>query len=925
MKAKRFFSLFLALALCLSMFPVSADGGVTEYNLWIGGTRVTSDNASDVLRDGTVSYDASENTLTLNGANITKMHVDYLDVPSSDNCAVYYGGTDNLTVNLIDDCSIALVVSNENYQTAFGFYSAAGVTFKGDGSLTVTAGDDTKKGNLCYGIFVKGKSVIDAGTTVKAVAKSATNYSYGFHNSDGLTVRGSLSGQGGSSDSESVGISLLTDMVVVENAVVIAEGGRGEESIGLYWYCEEEKNLIINGGVVKATGRSATANSSGIFVEIGSNEIGIVINDGDVTATGGDGSNSYGIMFERSRGKVTINAGEVKAIGYSGALNKAAVLGSGVTAGGSENVDGSHAGAYDPLDNDYYVWFKSPFDAPATFAIVLSPDSYYFGELSEGYAAPTPVTVTVTNTGTGDTGELSITLGGTNADDFICSTSNISNIQPETMEEFTVVPKTGLSVGNYYATVNITRANEIIGAMDVIFAVYSGSNTGDLGDTGGSGDTGVPGDTGYIGGSVDADDTAGSEGADGTDAFFTPIVEEVQKAEIGDNKNQEKIDVKTDKKKGTALVELKDTKGLSGKDIYVRIPKIKDVTTNILSVPVEKLSQKAHEGSITFETYLADIVLPSNMLTEAKNVKRNNAEISVAEIKKADLPIDVQKRIGNKPLVSFNLSIDNVAFRWNNKAAAVRVSIPYTPSEKELKNLDGITAYHVDDGGKLVEMEDARYDAKTKAVVFTTTHFSYYVVGYNENKGKQVEVEEELTFSDVNPGDWYYDAVKYIASKKITNGTGNGKFSPKAPLSRAQFIVMLMRSYGVEPDAANTDNFSDAGDTYYTNYLAAAKRLGIAKGVGDNKFEPETAISREAMFTLLYNALKVLDKLPTVDSGKTLSDFDDGAEVSDWAKEAVAEMVKNGTVEGFNNMLRPAEGSNRAEMAQLLYKLLSSN
>ena len=44
--------------------------GPTLYNLYVAGTRVTSENASDILGDGVASYDASSNTLTVNG-NIT--------------------------------------------------------------------------------------------------------------------------------------------------------------------------------------------------------------------------------------------------------------------------------------------------------------------------------------------------------------------------------------------------------------------------------------------------------------------------------------------------------------------------------------------------------------------------------------------------------------------------------------------------------------------------------------------------------------------------------------------------------------------------------------------------------------------------------------------------------------------------------------
>ena len=54
----------------------TAAPSVTDYDVWVGGTRVTSANASDVLSDGKVSYDAGSKTLTLNGASITGTHTE---------------------------------------------------------------------------------------------------------------------------------------------------------------------------------------------------------------------------------------------------------------------------------------------------------------------------------------------------------------------------------------------------------------------------------------------------------------------------------------------------------------------------------------------------------------------------------------------------------------------------------------------------------------------------------------------------------------------------------------------------------------------------------------------------------------------------------------------------------------------------------
>ena len=77
----------------------------------------------------------------------------------------------------------------------------------------------------------------------------------------------------------------------------------------------------------------------------------------------------------------------------------------------------------------------------------------------------------------------------------------------------------------------------------------------------------------------------------------------------------------------------------------------------------------------------------------------------------------------------------------------------------------------------------------------------------------------------------------------------------------------------------------------YTGYLAAAKRLGISGGVGDNLFAPDTAITRQEMFTLLYNVLKERDQLPAGTSDKTLADFSDSGSISSYAREATAYLL----------------------------------
>lgn len=140
-------------------------------------------------------------------------------------------------------------------------------------------------------------------------------------------------------------------------------------------------------------------------------------------------------------------------------------------------------------------------------------------------------------------------------------------------------------------------------------------------------------------------------------------------------------------------------------------------------------------------------------------------------------------------------------------------------------------------------------------------------------------------------------------------------------VASGQFITLLMRAYRIDLDENTADNFSDVGNTYYTGYLASAKRLGISNGVGDNKFTPEQAVTRQEMFTLLYNALKVIDQLPEEDSGETLSNFTNSQIISFYAQEAMAYLVETSVVGGNNGQLSPTDTTTCAQMAQVLYNL----
>jgi hypothetical protein len=374
------------------------------------------------------------------------------------------------------------------------------------------------------------------------------------------------------------------------------------------------------------------------------------------------------------------------------------------------------------------------------------------------------------------------------------------------------------------------------------------------------------------------------------------------------------IIVAVDKDAGTASAKLSDTQGRQisdGKSLVVTLPSIPGVTVYSIVIPVQSLSSAGGGGSVQLNTEVGSVTIPSNMLNGTGAATGGTAQISIGTVDSSSLPESARAAVGSRPVVSFTLYIDGKQTDWNNPDAPVTVSIPYTPAEGEDEN--AIVIYYIAGNGDLICVTDGRYDPENGCVSFSTTHFSDYAVGYNP-----------VSFGDVAKTAWYYDAVTYLAARGITRGTDDTTFSPDMTLTRGQFIVLLLRAYNITADEYPTDNFSDAGDTYYTGYLAAAKRLGISKGVGDNKFAPEQAITRQEMFTLLYNTLKAIDALPKGDLGKTLSDFTDSERIASYAEEALTYLVGTGVVSGYNGALLPQATAARAEMAQVLYNLLKN-
>jgi len=362
----------------------------------------------------------------------------------------------------------------------------------------------------------------------------------------------------------------------------------------------------------------------------------------------------------------------------------------------------------------------------------------------------------------------------------------------------------------------------------------------------------------------------------------------------------------------TALQEvIPDSNGV--KTAVLPVKGVKGATAYTQEFPNQALLSNILSYKINMSTAYAVLDLPSNMLnTDMLSSTVENASSVAITVEKddySDLAQDIKNKIVDRPMVDLSLKINGVPTEWNNIESPVKVSIPYVPTEVEKKLIEHIVVLKIDSNGNALTVPSGRYNEDTKTVTFSTTHLGRFAVAY-VNK----------TFKDMKSFSWAKHQVEVLASKGIINGTSETTFNPQAYITRANFMVLLVKALDLN---ANVDsNFSDVpSDAYYYNPIGIAKKLGITTGVGDNKYNPKAQITRQDMMVLITRALIVSGKISSEGTADVIANYTDKDQVASYAVNGVATLVREGIVVGSNNTINPKGNASRAELAAIVYKI----
>ena len=176
-------------------------------------------------------------------------------------------------------------------------------------------------------------------------------------------------------------------------------------------------------------------------------------------------------------------------------------------------------------------------------------------------------------------------------------------------------------------------------------------------------------------------------------------------------------------------------------------------------------------------------------------------------------------------------------------------------------------------------------------------------------------------FTDVSEKDWFYGDVMFVYENGLMLGTSKALFSPHGTATRGMMATILWRMEG-SPAPKGKNSFTDVeAGKWYADAITWTAENGIFAGYGKDKFGPDDPITREQLAAIFYRYADYKGYDLTVKGN--LDKFKDADKITDYAKTAMQWAVGSGLVKGKSgNLLDPQGTATRAEIAAMLHRFI---
>ena len=205
---------------------------------------------------------------------------------------------------------------------------------------------------------------------------------------------------------------------------------------------------------------------------------------------------------------------------------------------------------------------------------------------------------------------------------------------------------------------------------------------------------------------------------------------------------------------------------------------------------------------------------------------------------------------------------------------------------------------------------------KVSGVCLTKDMTVYAGWRMDENPGTGVN-----PFTDISEKDWFYGDVMFVYENGLMLGTSKTLFSPHGTAMRGMMATILWRMEG-SPVPKGKNSFTDVeAGKWYADAITWTTENGIFAGYGKDKFCPDDPITREQLAAIFYRYADYKGYDLTVKGD--LDKFKDADKITDYAKTAMQWAVGSGLVNGKSgNLLDPQGTATRAEIAAMLHRFI---
>lgn len=356
---------------------------------------------------------------------------------------------------------------------------------------------------------------------------------------------------------------------------------------------------------------------------------------------------------------------------------------------------------------------------------------------------------------------------------------------------------------------------------------------------------------------------------------------------------------------------IEDIKKNKAKALFIEPAMDEDVNKVVVKLPKSFLQElaKETEANVIAKSHVAEISLSTEVMKAIAANSGADVSITAEHANKQALSDKHKKLIGEKPVYHLTITVDDQEI--TDFEGKIEVALPYLAGDSEV--IENLGVYWINDGGTAVKMQGAYYDDQRECMIFETDHFSTFAIVYGQ---------DNVTFQDVKPTDWFYPAVTFVADHGLFDGMTDTHFRPYEKMTRAMLVKVLFHMAG-DPKVNHISPFNDiTEDSMYADALSWGSYSKIVSGYTDGSFGPDDYITREQIATMLYRYAKLNGYSVTVTAD--LTTYADDGQISEWATRSMKWAASHHLISGVNDdTLSPQSPATRGEVATMLMRFMT--